>query len=60
MKQLKILNLIEEDLNNTRNKKYSNITLFNRREKQREFFSSLKNQKKTFSNFYKFQESLPH
>ena len=60
MKQLKILNLIEEDLNNTRNKKYSNITLFTRREKQREFFSSLKNQKKTFSNFYKFQESLPH
>ena len=51
MKQLKILNLIEEDLNNTRNKKYSNITLFNRREKQREFFSSLKNQKK---NIFKF------
>ena len=51
--------LINSAYPTSRNQKYSNITLFNRREKERELSSNLKTQKTETSNFFNYKKSLP-
>ena len=59
MKKTKTIRLINSANPTSRNQKYSNKTLFNRREKERELTSNLKDQKTTTSNFYNYKKSLP-
>ena len=59
MKKTKTIRLINSANPTSRNQKYSNKTLFNRREKEREITSNLKDQKTTTSNFYNYKKSLP-
>ena len=59
MKKTKAIRLINSANPTSRNQKYSNKTLFNRREKERELTSNLKDQKTTTSNFYNYKKSLP-
>ena len=59
MKKTKAIRLINSANPTSRNQKYSNKTLFNRREKERELISNLKDQKTTTSNFYNYKKSLP-
>ena len=60
MKITKPIKLIIRDNNEKRNKKYSNVSLFSRRENERELsISSKNNTNSNFSKFNKYKNSLP-
>ena len=60
MKISKPIKLILRDNKEKRNKKYSNITLFSRRENERKLSLSIRNNTKSnFSTFNKYKNSLP-
>ena len=63
MKKLKPLKLLVQEAKTLRHKKYSNETLFERREKEKqqekELISTKKNSTSTISNFFKYKNSLP-
>ena len=58
IKSSKFNRLINSPIPTSRNNQYSNVTLFNRREEERESITNLKFQKTT-SNFYNYKNSLP-
>ena len=58
IKSSKLNRLITSPIPTSRNHLYSNVTLFNRREQERETISNLKFQKTT-SNFFNYKNSLP-
>ena len=60
MKISKPIKLLIRDNNEKRNKKYSNVSLFSRRENERELSKSNKNNTNSnFSKFNKYKNSLP-
>ena len=63
MKKLKPLKLLVQEAKTLRHKKYSNETIFARREKEKqqekELISTKKNSTSTISNFFKYKNSLP-
>ena len=60
MKISKPIKLILRDNKEKRNKKYSNITLFSRRDNERKLSLSIRNNTKSnFSTFNKYKNSLP-
>ena len=63
MKKLKPLKILVQEAKTIRHKKYSNETLFERREKEKqqekELISTKKNSTSTISNFFKYKNSLP-
>ena len=58
IKSSKLNRLITSPIPTSRNHLYSNVTLFNRREQERETISNLKFQKTT-SKFFNYKNSLP-
>ena len=64
MKKLKPLKILVQEAKSISHKKYSNETIFERREKEREhdkeLMSTKKNSTSTISNFFKYKNSLPH
>ena len=63
MKKLKPLKLLVQEAKTLRHKKYSNETIFARREKEKEqekeILSTKKNSTSTISNFFKYKNALP-
>ena len=63
MKKLKPLKLLVQETKTLRHKKYSNETIFARREKEKEqekeILSTKKNSTSTISNFFKYKNALP-
>ncbi len=63
MKKLKPLKILVQEAKTNRHTKYSNETLFERREKEKqqekELISTKKNSTSTISNFFKYKNSLP-
>ena len=58
IKSSKLNRLINSPIPTSRNHQYSNVTLFNRREQEKESISNLKFQKTT-SNFFNYKTLLP-
>ena len=63
MKKLKPLKILVQEAKTIRHKKYSNETIFARREKEKEqekeILSTKKNSTSTISNFFKYKNALP-
>ena len=57
MKKLKSLEILVKEAKESRNLKYSNVTIFDRLEKEKEIF--FKNTKTTYSNFFNYKKNLP-
>jgi hypothetical protein len=57
MKKLKSLEILVKEAKESRNLKYSNVTIFDRLEKEKEIF--FKNTKTIYSNFFNYKKNLP-